>query len=239
MCSLIGLLGILLFGFFGLFGISSTVVGPGPAPTIVAIPVEMTPTPTPFVPTLVPTPASTEAPSQASAQSVPVPTDVAVLSCEPPPAGVDRMVVDDYRSDVLTVENGWSYTPSDGNLKTVGTWISDDLGAVAYAELLHYDCGLPPKVVDDYFNPDTWGTLFQNYASYRLAANCVRGDLRLFVFESVFEGRDYETRYWFEPIEDRRLMMFMLTTPVSEAATASELIEALYPDLPNCRGGVG
>ncbi|MBL8131471.1 MAG: hypothetical protein JNL42_06410 [Anaerolineae bacterium] len=238
MCGILSLVVLGFFGFFGVFGISSGAQEPLIAPTAVIVPT-LLPTPTAFEPTQVPTMTPTPTPAAQSGDPVLVPTESYLIACDPIPAELDRAVVDGYKADVLNAETGWSYQPSEGEQKTIGTWWNDSTGAVAYAELLHYDCGLPPKVVDGYFNPDTWGLLFQNYQSYRLATTCASGDLRLFVFETVFNDRDYETRYWFEPVEDRRLMMFMLTTRVSEAAQTGPLTEALFPDLPNCARVVG
>jgi hypothetical protein len=158
-----------------------------------------------------------------------------VISCEPLDPAVDRALVDGYHRDVLTPDAGWTYTPDTGTLKTLGTWMNDQRGSVAYMELLHYDCGVPSNAVSRYFNPSSYDIFFADYDRYELLAVCGVGQTQHFIFETSLNGVDYETRYWFEPLEARRLAMFMLTTPVSQAGFADRLTRELYPSLPNCQ----
>lgn len=161
--------------------------------------------------------------------------DPTLLSCEPLDPAVDRALVDGYHRDILTADAGWTYIPETRPFKTLGTWLNDERGAVAYLELLHYDCGIPPNAVADYFNPLDYDVFFDSYDSYQIVASCGIGEMQHFIFETSLNGVDYETRYWFEPLEPRRLAMFMLTTPVSQASFADRLTRQLYPTLPNCQ----
>jgi hypothetical protein len=212
MCALI-LLAII--GFFGVFGIGST---------------------TAFSTTAMVAPAVVEAGSGSLVDVLPEPPDN-VIECEsviPPEA--DKFLVETFRSDVLSEADGWMFTFDDTQMaKTVGTWLNTDLGAVAYMELLHYDCGLPPNVVDQYFSPEAQAISLSNYDSYELVSYCTRAETTLYVFETSDNGADYETRYWFQLVEPSRVIMLLLTTPVSRSAEVAPMLEELFPALPNCR----
>jgi hypothetical protein len=159
-----------------------------------------------------------------------------LLECKPLDPAVDRALVDGYHLNALGADVGWVYTPSARAGATLGTWLNETRGAVAYMELLHYDCGVPYSAVSDYFNESSFPIIFAGYDGYQLITSCGMGELQHFIFEVVFDGVDYEARYWFEPLEARRLAMFMLTTPVSESSYAVSLTRQLYPTLPDCQG---
>lgn len=224
-----GLIALMVLGFFAFFGISSNMSSSMSLSMSSAVPLE------PSVVQVMPATEIAPAEAEAQAEAIPVPTDAVLLSCPTVSPAQDDAMVDGYHADVLTPDDGWTFTLSEGTSKTIGTWLNNRLGAVAYMELLHYDCGLPPKAVDLYFNPDTFSILFANYDSYDFIGNCANGDQRLFLFEASDNGVDYETRYWFEPLSAQRLAMFMLTTPVSQASNITPLLDRLYPDLPNCQ----
>jgi hypothetical protein len=255
MCALITLAFIALFGVGIFVPVRSSSVPPANAnaPTVIVITPTIARTPTAFVPTATPTVAPrTATPTLIAPTATPTfaePTAVAgpstldlllantpnLLSCEPIPDAVSRALVDNTHSDFLTTDRGWTYTPGADTLKTTGIWIQGKTGSVAYLELLHYDCGIPPNAVDEYFNATNFPTFFAGYDYYELIIECARGDQRHFIFETAYQGTSYEARYWVEPLAPTRLALFSLFTPLSQGPDMRRLARQMYPDLPDCQ----
>lgn len=221
MCSIIILA---VFGFFAFFGIRSSATV-GTIDPVVATIAEMTPTPTPQL--------------FALTENTPIPAAVpdTVIECVSPiPPEADKLLVETFRSDVLNAANGWTFTFDDTQpFRTTGTWLNGDLNAVAYLDLLHYDCGLMPNAVEQYFTPENQAILLSNYDSYQLVSYCNRAEQSHYIFETSDNGVDYETRYWLQTVQPSRMIVFLFTTPVSRAADVAPLLEELFPALPNCR----
>ncbi|MDZ4771156.1 MAG: hypothetical protein SGJ24_18705 [Chloroflexota bacterium] len=225
---------IIILAFFALFGFATFgSLAPTSDPAMLLLATPMTSFDVPPLSASTPVPLIRATPSPEKA--IIVPPDTTVIACEPIAPAVSRALVDRMHEQPLGADVGWIYTPSEAQFKTIGTWVNENLGSVAYMELLHYDCGIPPNAVDDYFNATTYPVFFGAYDSYSLVNSCTQGEMRHFVFESSLNGIDYESRWWFEPLAPTRLAMFMLTTPVSQGSNITPLVRQLYPDLPNCR----
>lgn len=238
MCSLFALIPFVLLAVFG------AAFGSTPAAPLAA---NAAPTMAALQPTLTPQVFAFEAPAMPDdsqmAAAQPTPAALALemalitpvpIACEPIPEAVSRALVDGFGNGALSADAGWAYTPSASLDKTVGTWVNDASGSVAYMELIHYDCGVPSSAVADYFNPQTYPIFFGNYSSYALAASCENDGVKHFIFETAFNGADYESRWWFETLAPTRLGMFLLTTPVSQGSQARALAKQLFPTLPDC-----
>ncbi len=236
-----GLIALLFFGFSGIFGIgflSGSQVGTVDVTSVPLMMTETTPTPT-----FVPTDVAIELPAvEALSAGTPVPTaeGAEALSCESVyTSEEDAAFVADYPDD--TFDDQWAFTPGTDTLKAIGAWTNNELSAVAYMELLQFDCGVPPTAMEDYLNPDTFPIFFQNYDSYTWTEVCNSVFETLFTFDLVFYEQPYLARYWFEQVSPTRLALFSVTLPASEAKGMDRIGAQLFPNLPSCpvMNGVG
>jgi hypothetical protein len=120
------------------------------------------------------------------------------------------------------------------DLRTTTTWRSDKLGAVAYLEFLHFDCGVSADQIDAYFSPESFQTIFSNYTSYQQTASCEHNGIRLFQFDAVSNDANYRVLYWVKQISPTRVADLMLTFPADQQAKLAQYAGRLFPNLPTC-----
>ncbi len=128
----------------------------------------------------------------------------------------------------------WTEHTSTLDAQTNATWLSNELGAVAYLQYLNYDCGVTTEQLKTFYSEAGFQTLFENYSSFAATDSCVEGDTRLFGFDAVSSGYDYEVLYWVKQLSPTRAATFMLVFPVTNPAGLAEVAAQLFPELPTC-----
>jgi hypothetical protein len=109
------------------------------------------------------------------------------------------------------------------------------LGAVVFLEAVIFPCGYEEPDLNHYLNEDHWDVLFANYDSYEMINECRTDDgLRLYEFEAISQGFDYNIRYWSENDTAERIITTMLTFPFGSEDLMDEYSIDLFPELPNC-----
>src|SRR5450432_1307748 len=148
--------------------------------------------------------ASTAQSLQVTAEAAQVPTqNIACASVFSEQQDIDHalaLVGDAFPS------NAWHQTLNTSQEdKTIVTWTNDSLGALAYLELLHYDCGVTQQQIDLYYSPENFQIILSNYLSYQGTAQCQQNGLKLFEFDAVANGNiHYDVRYWVKQVSPTR-----------------------------------
>lgn len=136
--------------------------------------------------------------------------------------------------DDTFVAGDWTQEVETYTEKTTATWLSNNLGAVAYLEYLHYDCGVSEEQLKAFYSAEGFQTLFENYTSYEPTVSCAEDDTRLFEFNAVNNDYDYSVLYWVKPLTPTRAMTLMVVVPQNNPAALAELAGQLFPELPTC-----
>lgn len=173
---------------------------------------------------------------EATAEAAPVATQA--IACEPAPAAQDVDQIEALMGDAFEPEI-WAQTTTSETYRSTSMWRSSRYGAVAYVELLHYDCGITSEQVKRLYGPTGFESIFANYTSHTMTAECTVDDLRLFEFDAVSNKRDYHVLYWVEQLSPTRVAGVMLTFPASRPAQQAEYAGRLFPELPTCEAAVG
>lgn len=173
---------------------------------------------------------------EATAEAAPVATQA--IACEPAPAAQDVDQIEALMSAAFEPDI-WTQTAASETYRSTAMWRSSLYGAVAYVELLHYDCGITAEQVKRFYGSGGFETIFANYTSHTMTAECVADDLRLFEFDAVSNKRDYHVLYWVKQISPTRVAGVMLTFPASRPAQQAEYAGRLFPELPTCEAAVG
>jgi len=171
-------------------------------------------------------------PSAAAPQSPQV--DAAgCISVEPTQGDIERSLA--FTDEIFSGPE-WtrSYTVETGRVSV--TYIGDSLSALGFVEALIFPCGYGESDVDGFFSDENWQIIFENYESYKAVSECKSGDsLRLYEFNAVEEGYDYEIKYWALNDTDTRVMETMIVFPVESKSLMADYSSALFPDLASCK----
>ena len=180
------------------------------------------------------------APSVEQIQEV-TPTIVSpdVLSCGAASPEQDRSDMLAFIDASLFHEGDWTEQITSDETKTTAFWQSNSMGAVAFMQWLHYDCGVTDADMSSYYTPEGFEDLLSNYESHQQTAVCANNDLRLFEFEASVNQQDYLLFYWVKQVSPTRVMNFSLTFPVSQRAKLAEYAGQLFPDLFTCEAAAG
>ncbi len=162
----------------------------------------------------------------------------APISCASPSADEDIAAALAFSGDTFAAPT-WAQTVSSDDAKTTVTWTASSLGAVAYLEYLHYNCGYTQTQIDEYYGAASWATIFANYDSYEKVDDCSYENLHLYEYDVSLNGSDYAVRYWVKPATDTRVAGMMLVIPVDQVATMAQYAGDLFPKLPTCQAAAG
>lgn len=173
---------------------------------------------------------------EVTAQAAPVATQAIACESIPEQQDIENMLA--LVGDTFDAAN-WSQSITSDATRTTGTWRSDPSGAVAYIEVLHYDCGITQQQVKRYYDEAGFEIIFSNYESYQLIAQCAAGDARLFEFDAVANNSEYRVMYWVKRLSPTRVADIMLTFPASQLAQQAEYAGQLFPELPTCEEAAG
>ena len=174
---------------------------------------------------------------EVTAEVAPIPTQA--ISCATQAVSQDLSEMGAVVDAKIFEPTLWTMQNDVGDGRTTMTWRSDKLGAVAYLEYLHWDCGVSSGQIDQYFSPQSFESIWSNYSSYTQTAFCQQNDLRLFEFDATFNENDYQIRYWVEPVTPTRVADLALTFPADQQAKMAQYAGHLFPDLPTCTGAAG
>lgn len=180
-----------------------------------------------------PSPVLATSTPQIRSTEKPLPTVTPVcISPEPVQSDMDRALA--YPRGLFdSPEWERSYTVSEN--RAAVTWLNNTQGSVAYLEALVFPCGYEEPDLNDYFSGENWETIFENYESYEFVAECETNDgLRLYEFDAVSQGFDYQISYWAENDTDTRVIVMMMTIPVESEFLLDEYSARLFPRLINC-----
>lgn len=232
MCGLISLFVMIVIGIGAVFGVSTVVTEPvgGARPTAMVITAAPMSAPTNTPAPLLAVPTDTPSGS-AFAVGTPTPAPNEIVAICPPVTKSDSDVGAAVVGDVF---DDWALTVNAQDDRTQFTWRSDEAFGMAYLELLHFDCGYTRSDIMSYYTDDGWDTILQVYDSYEETAQCGLQGLRLFEFDLVYNGFDYQMRYWIEPVTEQRIGNFSLVFLADDAAQLDEYATLLYPELPSC-----
>lgn len=173
---------------------------------------------------------------EAAIEVAPVATRAIVCASIPEEQDIENLLA--LVGDTFESPNWSQSITSDAN-RTTGTWRSDLSGAVAYIEVLHYDCGITQQQVKQYYDDAGFQVIFANYDSYNQVDWCVADGTRLFEFIAVSGGSEYHVQYWVKQLTPTRVADFMLTFPASQPGQQAEYAGRLFPDLPTCEAAAG
>ena len=116
---------------------------------------------------------------------------------------------------------------------------ANSMGAVAYMQWLHYDCGVTEADLTSYYTPEGFKRLLANYTSALQTAACENNGLRLFEFDVTANDSRLSAFYWVEQVSPTRVMNFSLTVPVNQRAKQAEYAGRLFPNLFTCAAAAG
>lgn len=181
-------------------------------------------------PTLTLTITSTKVPS-ATETPLPTLTPVCVLA-EPTQDDIDTALV--YTDDIFDLTE-WKQSYNVGNERVSVTWQNIPQSAVVFLEVIIFPCGYEEPDLNRFLNDNHWSALFANYDSYEMFDECrLDAGLRLYEFEAVSQGIDYNISYWSENDTNERIITTMITFPFGSELIMDEYSIQLFPELPNC-----
>lgn len=164
-----------------------------------------------------------------------LPDTAELLSCEPTDPRKDLDILTTLGEDVFEADT-WSTDIREAPSKTIGEWRATFLGGLGFAELLHYDCGVPRGAIDQYFSDPNLGIILGIYDTWEQVDYCERGDVRLWQFRMTLDGVDYEQRLWVEQISPTRVLSVSLTFPANAAESMNRYAARLRPEFTVCGG---
>jgi len=186
-------------------------------------------------PTITPPPAT---PSPSPTQKInpteePFPAATPVcISPEPTQRDIDRALsFTNTTFDGL----GWekNYTVADNRVSV--TWLNNAQGAVVYLEAIIFPCSYEEPDLNIYYSDENWKTIFQNYESYTLIAECkTNTGLRLYEFETQNQGFEYRVKYWVKNDTSNRVISTMIVFPLEAKLLLDEYSSMISPGYSTC-----
>jgi hypothetical protein len=181
-----------------------------------------------------PAPTSTISPTETPTVTKTAPVTVTAVCNSPEPTQEDVDAALSYTDEVFDLTE-WEQTYVVGEERVSLTLQNIPQSAVVFLEAIIFPCGYEEPDLNRYLSADHWDALFANYESYEMIDEC-RSDvgLRLYEFEAVSQGIDYNISYWEENDTAERIITTMITFPFGSEATMDEYSIQLFPELPNC-----
>lgn len=166
------------------------------------------------------------------ASTLPAKTSDACVSPQPTQEDIDR-VLSHAGGEIDPSE--WERSFFVSEYRVAVTWSNTPLGAIIYLEALIFPCGYEETDLENYFNDENWKTIFLDYESHDLTAQCRAGNrLWLYQFTAANQGFDYNVHYWVERDTDTRVITTMLVFPLGSESLLDEYAARLFPDLATC-----
>jgi hypothetical protein len=129
----------------------------------------------------------------------------------------------------------WLASAEENADRTTATWSNDTLGALAYAEYLHFDGGVTPEGIDKYFSDDSFKVILSNYEQWERTALCSRNGLTLREFAVTNNQIDYRLRYWTKAAGPTRVLALFIVFPKDKPHELDTYAKRLFPDLVSCQ----
>lgn len=128
----------------------------------------------------------------------------------------------------------WYASAAEEETRTKATWTSFELDAVAYLDYLHFDEGIAPDELSDFFDKDWFTVTLSNYQDWAQQDACASGDILLFEFDVTFEDNPYHMRYWIEPVSPYRVAARFLVFPTTDPRAMQHYAARWFPDFVSC-----
>ncbi len=109
----------------------------------------------------------------------------------------------------------WLASAAEADTRTTATWTASSLGALAFAELLHFDSGYDEAGLREYFDDGWFAVTFKDYDAWERTGRCAFDGVMLDEFSLALGGQDYLMRYWVQPISPTRVLAFHLVFPAT------------------------
>lgn len=164
-----------------------------------------------------------------------VPENEVIGVCPPPSTAADLDIALSYGVDVFP-SGMWAMTfnESPQTARSTAEWRSNELGALAYLEVIHYDCGYTIASIDAYTSAENLAILLEDYDAWEQTDACKVGDTRLHEFDVLVNDLDYRIRYWIEPVNPTRIVTLLLAFPAGDLSNMGRYANLLFPDIPSC-----
>lgn len=159
-----------------------------------------------------------------------------VSNCIPPEPTQDDINRALAYTDEIFSGSDWVRSYTVESSRVFVTFAADPLSALAFVEALVFPCGYADADLDAFFNAENWGIIFENYESYEAVSECeFGGSLRLYQFNAVDEGYEYEINYWALNDTDTRVMGLMIVFLAESRSLMDEYSSVLFPELTGCK----
>ena len=119
--------------------------------------------------------------------------------------------------DPVFEPEAWLASAAEREDRTTATWLSSELGALGYAEYLHFNGGYEPESLVNFFD-DTWFAVsFKEYTGWERTARCAIGDTLVYEFSLTKADQPYLMRYWVQPVTPTRVLALHMVFPADRA----------------------
>lgn len=137
-----------------------------------------------------------------------------------------------YGDDLFEPEL-WLAQATEHEDRTTGSWVSADLGGLAYADYLHFPSGIEDP--EAFFDEAWFEVTFENYDFWALIDRCEFEDgTTLRLFDVKDDGNEYWMRYWTRQETETRVLAFFLVFPKTSGANLEKYSERFAPETTSC-----
>lgn len=157
-----------------------------------------------------------------------------LLDCEPQSTAGDSAAAMQVIDPRIFEPSIWAMESGLQDDRETTTWRAERYGALAYMEVLHYDCGVSEAALDEFFGPAGFDVMLSTYDSHAQTAECRLNGLRLYEFDATLNGTDYHYRQWARQASPTRVVSFSIVFPTSWETKLAGYASRLYPELPGC-----
>jgi hypothetical protein len=154
---------------------------------------------------------------------------LAAQQATPTPAPAREIYIALGLGDPVFEPETWLASAAERDDRTTATWLSKDLGALGYAEYLHFDGGYEPDALISFFDDEWFGVSFKEYTSWERTARCAVGDTLVYEFTLAKDDLSYRMRYWVQPITPTRVLAMHLVFPADRADRLDNYSERFAP----------
>lgn len=130
----------------------------------------------------------------------------------------------------------WMASAAETGTRTTATWTAASLGALAFAELLHFDGGYDERGLLEYFDGAWFDVTLKDYDAWERTGRCAFDGVTLNEFSLVLGGQDYRMRYWVQPITPTRVLAFHLVFPAARRQQLELYSQRYAPLAYTCAG---
>jgi hypothetical protein len=138
----------------------------------------------------------------------------------------------------LMDDEDWEFTLEfeENEFVVTANWLPDELetSAIIIVDILQYDCGYEDADLEDYYSEDNFEIILEVYEDYELVDECEQDGIILYEYDLVYEGEDYVSRFWINPVSDTRVQDVHITFVADDDDLLDDYSELFFPDFPEC-----